>query len=128
MTTIYRVENANGRGMYRAGGSYSALEFEFDEYIHPMPSSDDALMRSIQERGEYNECGSLDYSMDDYFGFSSLDQLKRWIYRDDWRSKLDAAGFHVSVYSAVGACIGDTQAVFLLHKSICVNQLRLTEI
>lgn len=101
---IYRVEQENGRGMYvdNKDDTYSS---EMTEAMrHPIPSEDAAL------RDAWN---ALSLSQFKYcFGFSSLEQLKSWIYRSDWRAAINADGFKVAAYETTDFLVGDTQAVF----------------
>lgn len=121
--TVYRVENANGEGMYRNrvfSDRDCPLNDCYDMYRHPMPSSDDALCKSIGT--------DMVYWHRYHFGFSSISQLKNWLYTDDVRSKLANAGFVISVYECETEFHGDTQAVFIRDTARKVAALNLETI
>lgn len=116
-STVYRIENAEGKGMY-AGGQIANEEMNaWQSNRHPMPSKDSRL--------------SLDYEVvferGMKFGFSSLDQLKFWVYQEDHRVALHKEGFRVSVFTAE-ACVGDTQVFYNPFTRIDLHQLTLLEV
>jgi hypothetical protein len=51
---------------------------------------------------------------DYYFGFSSIDQLRSWIYKDDWLVGLHDIGMLLAVYICEDedVLVGNTQAIF----------------
>jgi len=62
------------------------------------------------------------------FGFASIEQLKSWVYSMQHRDSLDAEGFKVSVFEAIGA-VGDTQCVYLREsRGENIETLDLTQI
>ncbi len=126
---VYRVQNDLNRGMYRCSSEHSFTANDMDAgpdrfYRHPMPHDDSALMRAVAERG----IGLDTITSDDYFGFGSIDQIKRWIYQDDWRVLLDQSGFFIQIWEPFMPAFGDTQAVFIMGSSTKINTLRLTQI
>ena len=125
---VYRVENAQGGGMYRNDGLSVASICDISDYSsarHPHPTADDALMRSIPRH--LNQMGMPAYVFN--YGFASLEQLKMWLYQNEWRVALSDAGFHVAVYNCLkDAYVGDTQAVFIKQHATLVETLHLCEV
>lgn len=119
MTKVYRVEDKDGKGMYCGRVSLWGMH---DPVRHPTPMDDSRLMRSFQRdtggigdaRTEFDK-----FLFDEFgrvrFGFSSLDQLRRWIYDDEWKDTLYVYGFKLNVYECDRVWVGDTQAVFDTH-------------
>lgn len=118
--TIYRIESAKGVGLY----SYAkAAEFAHRTLIdckrHPTPSDDSLLVANVQEY----TCKSYFY-IDEHmhFGFCSVEQLRSWIYKDEWLVKLHKYGLKIAEYRlySENVCEGNTQAIFdggeVLHK------------
>lgn len=96
MPKFYSVRLAGpgiGVGMYSSiGGLRSCSSYENSPRRHPAPWEDTALK---WDNTEYilgvpqQQC---------YFGFSSLTQLKAWLYRQEWREHLHLNGFVVKVW------------------------------
>lgn len=101
---IYRVENQHGTGMYHVWDRFALNE---NSERHPTPHHDSRLMQAGWEAFKAR------YYSDVYFGFSSLDQLRSWVYQDRWREELYSHGYNIHVYEADEALLGDTQAVFV---------------
>ena len=128
--TVYRVENSLGRGMYRGTFGDSLLDEMFDPVLHPMPSNDSRLMREIRAAGLENQrygWPTVNWSPFN-FGFSSPDQLRRWLFNDDVKKDLQSIGFSVSVYEGGTEYHGDTQAVFIRNESTLVATIDLMEV
>lgn len=117
--TVYRIELPDGKGLYRTGGyAYSILQ---SSQLHPLPNVDAKLGPNWDSLA-----GSVRYKY--YFGFSSLYQLKRWVFTKQSREAIDAEGFVVSVFKAEGYD-GDTQCCY--HNDTredTLETMRLTEI
>lgn len=128
MGLIYRVQNDLNQGMYRGRGchGFTANDMFCDSphLVHPMPHSDSKLMQAVEARGPgYDFITPMDY-----FGFGSLDQVRRWIYQCDWRIALDRSGFFIQAWEPAMPAFGDTQAVFLMHESEKADSTRLTSL
>ena len=90
--SVRRTGPGIGVGMYsskaglRACGSYETTR------KHPSPWADTAL--------KWDDIGwFLGVPQDQcYFGFASLDQLKAWLYRQEWREHLHLNGFVVKMW------------------------------
>lgn len=105
--TIYRVENKQGGGMYRGGHPVTdqmsgAATDDSGRCRHPMPHNDQGLF-AFYDDGFMPEKHQ--------FAFGSIQQLKFWIYRREWREELEADGFTIKMICA-DAIVGDTQAIF----------------
>ena len=96
MPKFYSVRRAGpgiGAGMYSSEyGLFSCGSYASSSRRHPEPWADTALqwdnigyVLGVQQE----QC---------YFGFSSLDQLKAWLYRQEWREHLHLNGFVVKVW------------------------------
>ena len=129
--TVYRVENSLGRGMYRGNSRDYLLDAMYDPVLHPTPSNDSRLMRALHEAGlvvqgkyGWNHVRWAPFN----FGFSSPDQLRRWLFNDAVKKDLQAIGFSVSVYEGGTEYHGDTQAVFIRNESTLVATIDLMEV
>lgn len=95
MPKFYSVREAGpgiGFGMYSsAEGLHGCASYRNDN-AHPAPLADTALLWG--QLG--NILGVPQYQC--YFGFSSLDQLEAWLYRQEWRKYLHLNGFVVKVW------------------------------
>lgn len=117
---IYRVENANGCGMYM-GNDHSFSYEMIDSMRHPTPNKDASLSK-------FWNALSFERSQAYSFGYGSLEQLKNWIYQDSWRKEIDESGFRVYVYDSKHFEIGDTQAVFIKQTATLQYSLSILEI
>lgn len=86
---VFRVSKGHlGKGIYTEDNPVSEHLFELSG-AHPSPSDDASLKYDWQQFSEQRV-------QDDYiFGFKSLDQLRQWLYRTEWRQGLHDAGFEV---------------------------------
>lgn len=117
MPMLYRVEDNLGEGMYHSSNAPSLGMH--NEIRHPSPREDSKLYDGIKillkKRGDI----AFNFSLFKY-GFSSLGQLKSWIYKKEWKKGLHKAGFSLSIYKCEeeNFVAGDTQAVVLLNTHI----------
>lgn len=104
---IYRIEDALFHGMYTSG-AWRQFGDDTSTPRHPTPHNDSGLVSEGYEsfRAFHSEAMR--------FGYGSLEQLRSWVYQDDWRRALKAQGFSISIYEADEAIVGDTQAVFVM--------------
>ena len=93
-TYVWRLEDSGGRGMYGEfrDSSYfyyasmgSGEDDPAPENVHPLPY-EDPLLKFAPWNSDY------------YFGFSSIEQMRRWIYKDEWLSRLAAYGIMLNLY------------------------------
>lgn len=126
---FWRVEDINGVGLHQKvveGGDPdfdipfpSAFNratmldwhaYDNDLAAHRPPDDDVRLMSELEKTGK-------DIS-EFIFVFTSPRQMREYLYRDSWISKLNEFGMIVSVfYETEGVVVGDTQA--LLPKHAC---------
>lgn len=99
MAKFFRVENAAREGMY-FGSNNVADEMQPFSYPdasmrHPKPYADSALVIACKSKQlPYDDLEWHHYN----YGFSSIEQLKMWIHRTDWRQRLHDSGFKLSIY------------------------------
>lgn len=123
---IYRIEDVDGGGMYRGDNSYANPVASSNSDRHPLPNDDSLLMDNISFRmdQDVDPCDRHQhwtYFLEDefIFGFASVEQMRNWVYNDDWLVSLDHVGFNLTVYDVPEnhICIGNTQAVFRRHEA-----------
>lgn len=102
MTTVYRIEDSEGRGMYYYRNTRNPISYE--PARHPVPGCDSLLMAS-----GFPLYGSQHLN----YGFISIEQLRSWIYRDEWLLGLHELGYVLAVIESDEVYVGNTQAVFL---------------
>ncbi len=115
--TIYRIENKEGEGLYTAFpvGSYPRIEMNEDKR-HPPPFDDDKIRQTWTDL--------LDRLN---FGFASMDQLRFWVYKREWREDLHKKGMSIKRITANGVH-GDTQAVFLPETRKDIETISLLDV
>lgn len=91
--SVRRAGQGIGEGMYSApDGLFVAPEY-CPCRAHPSPSQDTALnwnnIECILEVPRH-KC---------YFGFGNIEQLKAWLFYEDWRVYLHSRGFVIKVWS-----------------------------
>jgi hypothetical protein len=103
--TLYLIhkEGKTSVGMYRSVMA-GALD---DTARHPTPSKDSGLIYNGYDH--YARTDRRDF----YYGFSSIEQLRRWVYPDQWLRSLHEEGYVLSTFQSLGYT-GYTQAV--AHK------------
>ncbi len=125
MKTIYRIENNIGLGMYIGG---SSIANDMQGMMHPVPYSDSLLAPALTSAlsniadvyVEYDVDGySVDWGVKEWwtcrlFGFSSVNQLRQWIYNDIWLLILRDEGFFLAEYTVPSwdCMFGHTQVIF----------------
>ena len=60
------------------------------------------------------------------FGFSSIDQLRRWLYDDAWLKGLNEKGFVLSIYEG-DVRHGHTQAVINKETAVLIEQHKIAD-
>ena len=110
---FYRVEDPSGYGMYSSPlDPMVSSEMNGDPQRHPKWQDDSRLSDEVcREFGVgYNP---KDWEVEELWrwGFCSMEQLKFWIYRDEWQEELTNCGFRVAHLRAEGLH-GDTQGIF----------------
>lgn len=107
MELIYRIEHSEKGGLYSSVVAREVMQ-EFED-SHPCPYEDPFIKHFEDE-------------MDYYFGFRSMDDLKRWVHEPEWVAALYEEGFELLVFEAEGVCHGCRQSIFLKDKSKLVER------
>jgi hypothetical protein len=108
--TVYRIETKDGQGMYGSGGFRRAAgEAAYDGSRHPGPG-EDGKMRKVTEKRR--DTYYFDYSPF-HFGFISVEQLRNWIYKDEWLLSLHESGHVLAIVRSEDVIEGFTQAIFV---------------
>ena len=104
---IWRLETTDGRGVYasKAWGRYAG---DCMQDKHPSPWRDKGLGLACYTHIAYEQM--LKY----HFGFATLAQFKRWVFKKKWRINFHNAGLVLNCYKVPvrHSRIGDTQAIF----------------
>lgn len=117
MQTVFRIEHAsNGEGMYRGmhdglSGVMFRTGTDADYDRHPTPWEDSGLMQVIADSGA--DRSAVINSGDFRYGFGSVDQLRAWLYRNEWLEGLHDSGYIVAICEAETAYVGHSQALFI---------------
>ena len=116
---VWRIEHPEtGRGMYTHRPSTVHL-VPTTAAEHPCPADDLRLSstRARAGRGTYPEKWER-------FGFVDLDQLRRWMHRDEWFSTLAQNGYVLAEVQVPAAhvCIGDTQCTYDSREVLAVRR------
>lgn len=123
---IFRIETAEGKGMYRGPDWDGVNESSWDSSKHPMPHQDSKL---VDENGDlfYRFGGEYRFFASNFiFGFSSIDQLRRWLYNDSWLNALDDEGFMLSIYEG-DVRHGHTQAVINRDSAVLIDKYKISD-
>jgi len=135
MGRIYRIENIKQTGMYTCGAvkKIGAALYNMDgvcdeqgKYVpprHPIPQDDTMLMNALREGGGLCKWSGAIYGRY-VFGFSSVAQLRNWIYKDSWIQALSDEGMFLSVYDGE-TYFGNTQAVINYKTAKLVTRVPL---
>lgn len=110
MQTVYRIERGDDKqGMYGGDrGWYSATNSAQDDERHPAPRLDSLLCASIRQADKIPS----EVLCSLYYGFGSIDQLRNWVFNDEWLIKLSKNGYVLAEYRSDEVYVGNTQAVF----------------
>ena len=128
MQTVFRIQHKDtGKGMYRHTGRClasicsSSYDVEYDR--HPTPWEDSKLTDSILEK--YDSVGSVIYNESPYlYGFISVDQLRSWLYRDEWLLGLHNEGYILIVVETDDVYTGNSQAVFTAPNGYVTHSIK----
>jgi hypothetical protein len=107
-TTVYRIEK-DGIGMYGSGGCGG--EYGYDSFRHPAPDDDAKLRKATDERKAQDGKMYFDYAPS-HFGFISIEQLRAWVYADDWLRSLHESGHVLAIIRSDDVLVGHTQVIF----------------
>lgn len=113
--------------MYRGPDWDGADESDKNSSQHPVPHQDSKL---VDENKDLFVCPSYGeyrfYSRKFIFGFSSIEQLRRWIYNDAWLKSLDEKGYVLSIYEG-DVRHGHTQAVINRDSAVLIDKHKISD-
>lgn len=105
---VYRIENQAGEGMYAADHCiYQCPSYE-DFGNHKGPQSDNRLLDELRLKN-----WSYDIPQHFSFGFSSVEQMRTWLFEDVWLLWLADNGFILAIIETDDVIAGDTQCIFI---------------
>jgi len=112
---VYRLEDSRSFGIYCKGtdGSLSAAAkcMREDEARHPNPFLDEMLMANLEKADVlFSDC---------FFCWESVQELKSWVYVDQWLIRLHSHGIKLAVY----VCERNT-VISGEHQSMFYSSLR----
>lgn len=120
---IYRIERADGHGMYcsepREKSPWAQATGGAQDKNHPIPWESDQLMQMYRAKRHIKDFNEY------IFGFKDKRQLLRWVYDPQWRRNLDQLGVTLCVYKvdARHVCFDDNQVMFIRDKAVKVEEL-----
>ena len=120
---IFRVERKDdGRGMYQSGyGLHSCKSYKTEFSRHPTPFDDSLLRDNMRAAG-------IGFDFTSYiFGFISIEQLRSWLYRDEWINYLIKNDFILRVYMGE-VIVGHTQAIIKDVSKELFTEISLREL
>lgn len=136
VTTVYRIEHAiDGRGCYNRDdepedkGMGSIVGSTIADNRHPTIALDSKLLRSVGSLGVDRfdlMMGNTPQLHPYVFGFSSPEQLRSWMYRDEWLEKLSDQHYILAVCEVRVADVleGNAQCMFIRPKVYEKKNLR----
>ncbi len=118
---VWRVEGANGRGMYCSVWFECGLPCDEN---HPPVSADSLYMQNMLGSGAVVSGFNFGAPDGHRFGFDSIEMLRRWIYNDAWITALSDKGAVICGYvvPAEHVIVGRTQVTFMYEKAMCVSR------
>jgi hypothetical protein len=131
---IYRIEDFAGGGIYRGENLHLNPISSFSSERHPLPWSDSLFVENgdamMYREGEphYRELSTF-IDGDFIFGFATTEQLRNWVYQDDWLWKFDERGFRLTVFDVPNdhVIVGYTQAVFRRREAVSESYFKLCD-
>ncbi len=105
----YRLEDERGRGVYSSNCRHPSAQDPTVMVNHPAPLGDPLLKDIWKELGGDGWDGE---SRNYYFGFSSMEQLRRWFYDPEYLETIQSQGIRIAIYQTDDFHIGDTQMIF----------------
>lgn len=124
---IFRIENLEKRGIYRGPDWDGVYETVSASSRHPAPHKDSKLLDENKDLFCSIDIDEWRFLADEFvFWFSSIDQLRRWLYNDAWLRSLDEKGYMLSIYEG-DVRHGHTQAVIDKSTAQLVEQHKISE-
>lgn len=112
-----RFQQSEFYGIYTGGGGlYDIMDGRNDAERHPPPSADSQLMENYKK----TSVAAITDRFHPYhfnYGFSSIEQLKSWLYQDEWIKQLYAKGYRVMEYDVPDrfCAVGNTQMMVAVN-------------
>lgn len=122
--TVYRIEHKElGCGIYRSGGYPSDARYIYVAERHPVPYDDSLLVQN----GPKDDWGYLNIRPEHFFGFSSKEQLRSWLYEDVFLINLHDKGFVLKLFVVPSEhfFLGHTQVIFVRKEAISSTEYSL---
>lgn len=116
MRYIWRVEGTDGRGMYMNGAFRRVTDWCEDDAAHPGPLEDMAL--GFREKRNPDDW---------YFGFATLKQVRKWIFKKKWRKGLHEEEMLLVKFEVPDEFFarGESQAIFVRWRARIVEKRRV---
>lgn len=116
---VYRIENKAGEGFYlpkdMSTSIYRCPSYS-DDGSHPN-ALEDSRLQILLGANNLLSCGMLNRRKTDKYsyGFGTIDQLRHWLYNDEWLVYLHKKGFKLVICQVVpkNVMLGNTQCMFI---------------
>lgn len=121
---MYRLETKDKQGVYVSGAFRDATGSSDISTRHPSHYDDDRLQDAINQ---FDQDLYHKHSHKFMFAFSSISQMKRWVYKKAWFGNLAWLGVTLNVYEvdAKWCMLGSTQCTFWKRKAKLVEKIDL---
>ena len=117
---VYRIADSKGNGMY-CGRVTNVSKDAYDTDRHKAPESDSLLVLNMLMKGGFklNHTEAFVVKPEYYFGFTSLKQLRKWLYKDDWFLDLYKKGYKLEIHYVPedDVILGSTQVMFIKENA-----------
>ena len=94
---MFRIQDACGKGSYRNKDWPGVEEISSWDSLnrHPMPQDDSKLREENKDLFMDSWCGLVFNASRFIFGFSTIEQLRSWLYKDEWLENLFLSDFYL---------------------------------
>ena len=118
---VFRLEDAEGTGIYRTlyAQELYALDSAAGGTAHPHPNQDSKLS------DHWDMLIIMNQNKEYYFGFASMEQLRRWLFDKEVNQTLHDGGIKISIYQTDDYYIGDTQMMFRKSSATLIGKADL---
>ncbi len=116
----YRIEYENGEGIYRRSCGIMPNDQEGGPLNHPNPD-EDHLLKDVWLDLRYKTNQAFCY----YFGFSSIEQLRRWFFDQTYLQTIHDRGVRIAIYQTDDYHFGDTQMIFRKSAATLIGKADL---
>lgn len=121
---VYRIANKHDTGMYNTATQISS---DVDLVKHPTPYKDSLMQKDFLR--VIND-GDVFYIPHQYrCGFKNIDQLRAWVYKDEWLQDLHAREFFLKIYEVAHnkVIFGYTQVMFEFESAELIADCHILE-